>query len=117
MVTGVFCATDSVLFYIFFEAMLIPMYVFIGVLGGEKRQFAAVKFFIFTFAGSLLLLLALIYLGISAQSFNILDLINFKLTALEQKLLFICFFAGFAVKLPMWPVHTWLPDAHAKHQL
>ena len=114
MVTGVFCATDCALFYIFFEAMLIPMYIFIGVLGGEKRHFAAIKFFIFTFAGSLLLLMAIIYLGVKAHSFAISDFINFGLTSFEQKVLFACFFIGFAVKLPMWPVHTWLPDAHVE---
>ncbi len=112
---GVFCALDGLLFYAFFEATLIPMYIIIGVWGGPRRVYAAFKFFLYTFAGSLLMLLAVIYLYyVSGGSFEILDWHQVPLPMTAQALLFFAFFAAFAVKVPMWPVHTWLPDAHVE---
>lgn len=111
---GVFMATDAILFYIFWEAMLIPMYICIGVWGGPNRSYASIKFFIYTFAGSAFMLVALLYLGQKAGSFNILSFYNLRLTLTEQILIFLAFFAAFAVKVPMWPFHTWLPDAHTE---
>ena len=115
LINGVFAATDAMLFYLFFEAMLIPMFLIIGVWGGPRRVYAAVKFFLYTLLGSLLMLAAFIYLyNVSNGSFNILDYHKVPVSLDVQKLLFIAFFASFAVKVPMWPVHTWLPDAHVE---
>ena len=112
---GVFSALDGLLFYVFFEATLIPMYIIIGVWGGPRRVYAAFKFFLYTLAGSLLMLIALIFLYFkSGSSFEIQTWHNVPLTMGEQTLLFFAFFAAFAVKVPMWPVHTWLPDAHVE---
>jgi NADH-quinone oxidoreductase subunit M len=112
---GVFSALDALLFYVFFEATLIPMYIIIGVWGGPRRVYAAFKFFLYTLAGSLLMLVALIYLYVqSGGSFDILAWHRLPLPATAQSLLFFAFLAAFAVKVPMWPVHTWLPDAHVE---
>lgn len=112
MVIGVFCATDSILFYMFWEAMLIPIYINIGMWGSERRVYASTKFFIYTFAGSVVMLVAILYLRAHAGSFAILDFYRLPLTMTEQNLIFIAFLLAFSVKVPMWPVHTWLPDAH-----
>ena len=115
LMVGVFCALDGLLFYVFFEATLIPMYLIIGVWGGARRVYAAFKFFLYTLAGSLLMLVALIYLYYkSGGSFEILAWHQLPLAANVQTLLFFAFFLAFAVKVPMWPVHTWLPDAHVE---
>jgi NADH-quinone oxidoreductase subunit M len=115
LINGVFAATDAILFYLFFEAMLIPMFLIIGVWGGPNRVYAAVKFFLYTLLGSLLMLAAFIYLyNVTRGSFNILDFHKVPLGLTAQTLLFLAFFASFAVKVPMWPVHTWLPDAHVE---
>jgi len=115
LLVGVFCALDGLLFYVFFEATLIPMYLIIGVWGGPRRVYAAFKFFLYTLAGSLLMLVALIYLYYkSGGSFDILTWHRLPLSAHAQTLLFFAFFFAFAVKVPMWPVHTWLPDAHVE---
>lgn len=112
-ISGAFCATDAILFYVFFEAMLIPMYLIIGVWGSSNRVYAAIKFFLYTLLGSLLMLIALIYLyNVSGKTFNIFAYYHTQLAMIPQILLFIAFFFSFAVKVPMWPVHTWLPDAH-----
>ncbi|MEO8332002.1 MAG: NADH-quinone oxidoreductase subunit M [Gallionella sp.] len=112
---GVFAALDAVLFYVFWEAMLIPMFLIIGVWGGQNRVYAAVKFFLYTLLGSLLMLVALIYLyNQSGGSFEILDFYQVRLPMTAQILIFIAFFFAFAVKVPMFPVHTWLPDAHVE---
>lgn len=114
MVVGVFASLDSILFYLFWEGMLIPMYLSIGIWGSSNRSYAAIKFFLYTFFGSALMLVALLYLGIKAQSFHILGFYNLKLNMVEQMWIFIAFLIAFAVKVPMWPVHTWLPDAHTE---
>jgi NADH-quinone oxidoreductase subunit M len=114
MITGVFASLDSVLFYVFWEGMLIPMYLSIGIWGSENRSYAAIKFFLYTFLGSALLLIVLLYLGVKANSFFIPDFYPLKLNAKEQLLIFLAFLLSFAVKVPMWPVHTWLPDAHTE---
>ena len=115
LMIGVFCALDGMLFYVFFEATLIPMYIIIGVWGGPKRVYAAFKFFLYTLAGSLLMLVALVYLYYkSGGSFEILVWHKLPLSLHAQTLLFFAFFAAFSVKVPMWPVHTWLPDAHVE---
>ncbi|HEU4645664.1 MAG TPA: NADH-quinone oxidoreductase subunit M [Burkholderiales bacterium] len=115
VMNGVFCALDGVLFYVFFEATLIPMFLIIGVWGGPNRVYAAVKFFLYTLAGSLLMLVALLYLyGKSGGSFAILDWHKLPLPLGAQQWLFFGFLLAFAVKVPMWPVHTWLPDAHVE---
>ncbi len=115
LMVGVFCAVDGLLFYVFFEATLIPMYIIIGVWGGPRRVYAAFKFFLYTLLGSLLMLVALIYLYYkSGGSFSILDWHKLPLPLTAQSLLFFAFFAAFSVKVPMWPVHTWLPDAHVE---
>ena len=114
IMNGVFCALDGVLFYIFFEAMLIPMYLIIGIWGGPNRVYAALKFFLYTLLGSILMLVALIYLYSVSESFEILEWYKVPLEMSVQILLFVAFFLGFAVKVPMWPVHTWLPDAHVE---
>jgi NADH-quinone oxidoreductase subunit M len=112
---GVFSALDALLFYVFFEATLIPMFVIIGVWGGPNRVYAAVKFFLYTLAGSLLTLVALVYLyTTSGGSFSLLDYYRLPLGIGAQILVFLAFFLAFAVKVPMWPVHTWLPDAHVE---
>jgi NADH-quinone oxidoreductase subunit M len=115
LMIGVFSALDGLLFYVFFEATLIPMYIIIGVWGGPNRVYAAFKFFLYTLLGSLLMLVALIYLYVkSGGSFDILTWHKLPLSLREQTLLFFAFFAAFSVKVPMWPVHTWLPDAHVE---
>lgn len=114
MVIGVFAALDSLLFYIFWEGMLIPMYLSIGIWGSENRSYAAIKFFLFTFIGSALMLVALLYLRIQVNSFSILDFYEAPLSMTVQTFIFIAFLLAFAVKVPMWPVHTWLPDAHTE---
>lgn len=115
LMIGVFSAVDGLLFYVFFEATLIPMYIIIGVWGGPRRVYAAFKFFLYTLLGSLLMLIALIYLYYkSGGSFDILAWHKLPLPLSAQTLLFFAFFAAFSVKVPMWPVHTWLPDAHVE---
>jgi NADH-quinone oxidoreductase subunit M len=115
LLVGVFCALDGLLFYVFFEATLIPMYLIIGVWGGPRRVYAAFKFFLYTLAGSLLMLIALIYLYYkSGGSFDILVWHRLPLSLPAQVAIFFAFFFAFAVKVPMWPVHTWLPDAHVE---
>jgi NADH-quinone oxidoreductase subunit M len=111
---GVFSALDALLFYVFWEAMLIPMFLIIGIWGGPRRVYATVKFFLYTFLGSLLMLVALLYLYRQTGSFDLAAMQAVPLTANEQKLIFIAFLLAFAVKVPMWPVHTWLPDAHVE---
>jgi NADH-quinone oxidoreductase subunit M len=114
LMIGVFSALDSMFFYVFWEAMLIPMFVIIGVWGGPNRVYATIKFFIYTFFGSVFMLVAMIYMYYQSGSFAILDMHNLKLDITEQTLIFFAFLAAFAVKVPMWPVHTWLPDAHVE---
>jgi NADH-quinone oxidoreductase subunit M len=115
LMVGVFSALDGMLFYVFFEATLIPMYIIIGVWGGPNRVYAAFKFFLYTLLGSLLMLIALVYLYFkSGGSFDILTWHKLPLPLDAQTLLFFAFFAAFSVKVPMWPVHTWLPDAHVE---
>jgi NADH-quinone oxidoreductase subunit M len=115
LMVGVFCALDGMLFYVFFEATLIPMYLIIGVWGGPQRIYAAFKFFLYTLLGSLLMLVALIYLYIASEgSFDLATWHHLPLASTPQTLLFFAFFAAFAVKVPMWPVHTWLPDVHVE---
>ncbi len=114
LMVGVFSALDGLLFYVFFEATLIPMYIIIGVWGGPNRVYAAFKFFLYTLLGSLLTLVAIIYLYMKSGSFEILDWHALPLSLREQVLIFVAFMAAFAVKVPMWPVHTWLPDAHVE---
>ncbi|SDY06442.1 NADH-quinone oxidoreductase subunit M [Nitrosomonas sp. Nm33] len=115
IVNGVFASLDAVLFYTFWEASLIPMFIIIGVWGGPNRVYAAIKFFLYTLLGSLLMLIALIYLyHVSGGSFSILDYHQLPLAMTPQILIFVAFLLAFAVKVPMWPVHTWLPDAHVE---
>jgi len=114
LMIGVFSALDGLLFYVFFEATLIPMYVIIGIWGGPNRVYAAFKFFLYTLLGSLLTLVALIYLYMKSGSFSILEWHALPLTMTEQVTIFFAFLLAFAVKVPMWPVHTWLPDAHVE---
>ncbi len=114
VMVGVFAALDAMLFYVFWEAMLIPMFIIIGVWGGPNRVYATIKFFLYTFLGSVLMLVALIYLYFQAGSFEILRYYDVKLALTPQILIFLAFLAAFAVKVPMWPVHTWLPDAHVE---
>ncbi len=114
LMVGVFAALDALLFYVFWEAMLIPMFLIIGIWGGPNRVYATIKFFLYTFFGSVFMLVALIYLRLQADSFSILDFHNTFLGEQEQLLIFLAFLAAFAVKVPMWPVHTWLPDAHVE---
>lgn len=114
-VIGVFCALDFALFYVFWEAMLVPMFLIIGVWGGEKRVYAALKFFLYTFVGSVLMLIAMIYLYfMNSGSFDIQEMMNLTISSSAQMWLFLALFAAFAVKVPMWPFHTWLPDAHVQ---
>jgi NADH-quinone oxidoreductase subunit M len=114
LMIGVFAALDGLLFYVFFEATLIPMYIIIGVWGGPNRVYAAFKFFLYTLLGSLLTLVALVYLYLQSGSFAITDWHALPLSLDEQILIFLAFLLAFAVKVPMWPVHTWLPDAHVE---
>jgi NADH-quinone oxidoreductase subunit M len=114
LMIGVFAALDGVLFYVFWEAMLIPMFIIIGVWGGPRRVYATIKFFLYTFIGSLLMLVALIYLYLKSGSYELAVFQRMPLTLAEQTFIFLAFFAAFAVKVPMWPVHTWLPDAHVE---
>jgi NADH-quinone oxidoreductase subunit M len=114
LMIGVFSALDAALFYVFWEAMLIPMFIIIGVWGGPRRVYASIKFFLYTFIGSLLMLVALIYMYLKAGSYELAILQGMPLTLREQTFIFIAFFTAFAVKVPMWPVHTWLPDAHVE---
>jgi len=114
LMIGVFSAVDAMLFYVFWEAMLLPMFLIIGIWGGPRRVYATIKFFLYTFLGSVFMLVAFIYLYSQSGSFNILELQNLPLGSGAQKLIFIAFLLAFAVKIPMWPVHTWLPDAHVE---
>jgi NADH-quinone oxidoreductase subunit M len=114
MMIGVFAATDAILFYVFWEGMLIPMYMSIGMWGSSNRSYASIKFFLYTFLGSILMLIAILYLYNQVGSFDIQKFYGLKLTLHIQELLFFAFFLAFAVKVPMWPVHTWLPDAHTE---
>ena len=114
LTNGIFAASDAVLFYVFFEAMLIPMFLIIGVWGGPRRIYASLKFFLYTFLGSVLMLVGLVYLYIKGGSFQLADLYAMPLSAKEQTWLFFAFLIAFAVKIPMFPVHTWLPDAHVE---
>ncbi|MGE3713751.1 MAG: NADH-quinone oxidoreductase subunit M, partial [Alphaproteobacteria bacterium] len=116
LVIGVFCALDSIIFYLFFEGMLIPMYLIIGIWGGKQRIYASYKFFLYTLAGSVLFLVAIIYMYSSFATTSIPDLMKEapRLSLDVQKWLFLAMLASFAVKVPMWPVHTWLPDAHVQ---
>ena len=114
MMVGMFCALDFVVFYIFFEGVLIPMFLIIGVWGGPRRVYSAFKFFLFTLTGSVLMLLALLAMWFQAGTTDIVVLLKTPMPAGMQNWLFLAFFASFAVKVPMWPVHTWLPDAHVE---
>lgn len=114
LMVGVFTALDSMLFYVFFEGMLIPMFIIIGVWGGPRRVYASIKFFLYTFLGSLFMLVGLIYLYLKGGSWQLQDMYALPLTMTEQTWLFFAFFIAFAVKVPMFPVHTWLPDAHVE---
>ena len=115
LLNGIFASLDGVLFYVFFEASLIPLYLIIGVWGGPRRVYAAFKFFLFTLMGSLLFLVALVYLYFASQgTFSILEWQKMPLDLVSQIWVFLAFFVAFAVKVPMWPVHTWLPDAHVE---
>lgn len=114
LLVGVFSALDAIVFYIFWEATLIPMYLIIGIWGSDNRVYAAIKFFLYTFLGSVLMLASFLYLGFLSGSFSIETLYGIKLGMTAQTLIFIAFFLGFAIKIPMFPVHTWLPDAHTE---
>ncbi len=114
LMIGVFSALDAILFYVFWEAMLIPMFLVIGVWGGPNRVYATLKFFLYTLLGSLLMLVAFIYLYHQTNSFELVDFYAFRMPLNVQVLIFLAFFAAFSVKVPMWPVHTWLPDAHVE---
>jgi NADH-quinone oxidoreductase subunit M len=114
LMIGVFSAADALLFYVFWEAMLIPMFLIIGIWGGARRVYATIKFFLYTFLGSVLMLVALIWLYLEGGSYEIAAMQRLPLGMTEQILIFLAFLAAFAVKVPMWPVHTWLPDAHVE---
>jgi len=114
LMVGVFSALDAILFYIFFEATLIPMFLIIGIWGGPNRVYATIKFFLYTFLGSVFMLIALIWMGREAETFSILAMHELPLGASAQVWIFLAFLVAFAVKIPMWPVHTWLPDAHVE---
>ena len=114
LMVGVFSALDAVLFYVFFEATLIPMFLIIGIWGGPNRVYATIKFFLYTFLGSVFMLVALIYLYRTGGTFSILGMHTLELGPQQQLWIFLAFFVAFAVKIPMWPVHTWLPDAHVE---
>jgi len=111
---GVFCSLDLVLFYLFFEGGLIPMFLIIGIWGGERRVYSTFKFFLYTLLGSVFMLLAIIYIYWEAETTNVVELLNYNFTYSEQFYLWLAFFASFTVKIPMWPFHTWLPDAHVE---
>ena len=117
LMIGVFSALDGFLFYIFWESMLIPMFIIIGLWGGKDRVYATVKFFLYTFLGSVFMLIALIYLYFKTGGYSISDFHSVPLSMREQLLIFLAFLFAFAVKVPMWPVHTWLPDAHVELSL
>lgn len=114
LLVGVFSSLDAILFYIFWEATLIPMYLVIGIWGSSNRIYAAIKFFLYTFLGSVLMLVAFLYMGYRLGTFDIQAMVGLKLSLVAQSLIFVAFFLGFAIKIPMWPVHTWLPDAHTE---
>jgi NADH-quinone oxidoreductase subunit M len=114
LMIGVFSATDALLFYFFWEAMLIPMFLIIGIWGGPRRVYATLKFFLYTFLGSVFMLAALIYMYVKAGDYSIASFQKLPLTLMEQRCIFVAFLMAFAVKVPMWPVHTWLPDAHVE---
>lgn len=114
LMIGVFCALDAILYYVFWEAMLIPMFLIIGIWGGPNRVYATIKFFLYTFLGSVLMLVAFLYLYHQTDSFALFDYYRLPLGMPAQILLFLAFFMAFAVKIPMWPIHTWLPDAHVE---
>ncbi|HKL63415.1 MAG TPA: NADH-quinone oxidoreductase subunit M, partial [Woeseiaceae bacterium] len=114
LMIGVFCALDAMLFYVFWEAMLVPMFLIIGVWGGERRIYATIKFFLYTFLGSVFMLVSLIWLYVQSGSYGILDFHALPIAMEAQILIFLAFLLAFAVKVPMWPVHTWLPDAHVE---
>jgi NADH-quinone oxidoreductase subunit M len=114
LMIGVFSATDALLFYFFWEAMLIPMFLIIGIWGGPRRVYATIKFFLYTFLGSVFMLAALIYMYVKAGDYSIASLQALPLSLVEQRWIFVAFFLAFAVKVPMFPVHTWLPDAHVE---
>jgi len=114
LMIGVFSALDGFLFYLFWESMLIPMFIIIGLWGGKNRVYATVKFFLYTFLGSVFMLIALIYLYFKTGGYSISDFHSVPLSMREQLLIFLAFLFAFAVKIPMWPVHTWLPDAHVE---
>jgi NADH-quinone oxidoreductase subunit M len=114
LMIGVFAAADALLFYVFWEAMLIPMFLIIGIWGGTRRVYATIKFFLYTFLGSVLMLVALIWLYLQGGSYEIAAMHRLPIGMTAQLLIFLAFFAAFAVKVPMWPVHTWLPDAHVE---
>jgi NADH-quinone oxidoreductase subunit M len=114
LMVGVFASLDAALFYVFWEAMLIPMFIIIGIWGGPRRVYATLKFFLYTFFGSVFMLVALLYLYFQTNSFAILDYHQYQLGLTAQILIFLAFLLAFAVKVPMWPVHTWLPDAHVE---
>ncbi|MBA4696021.1 MAG: NADH-quinone oxidoreductase subunit M [Legionella sp.] len=114
LLVGVFAATDAIIFYLFWEATLIPMYLIIGIWGSDNRIYAAIKFFLYTFLGSVLMLAAFLYLGYLGGSFKLETFYGLKLGMTAQTLIFLAFFLGFAIKIPMFPVHTWLPDAHTE---
>ena len=114
LMVGVFAALDGLLFYVFWEFMLVPMFLIIGIWGGQRRIYATLKFFLYTFLGSVLMLVAFVYLYIQTNTFDLGTWMDAPLTLQAQKLIFIAFLLAFAVKVPMWPVHTWLPDAHVE---
>lgn len=114
LMIGVFCALDLFLFYVFFEASLIPMFIIIGVWGGKRRVYASLKFFLYTLLGSVLMLIAIMAMYWQAGTVNIVELLQYNFPVSMQTWLWLAFFASFAVKMPMWPVHTWLPDAHVE---
>jgi len=114
LMNGVFAARDSLLFYVFWEAMLIPMFLIIGIWGGPQRIYATIKFFLYTFFGSIFMLVALLYLYSQTGTFEIASFYPLQLSLQAQILIFLAFLIAFAVKVPMWPVHTWLPDAHVE---
>jgi len=114
LLMGTFTAFDSILFYIFFESLLIPLFLIIGIWGGENRKYATIKFFLYTLFGSVLMLISIIYLSTLAESFAIRDFYSLNLSFEEELFILLAFLIGFGIKIPMWPVHTWLPDAHVE---
>ena len=114
LLMGTFSAFDSILFYLFFESLLIPLFLIIGIWGGANRKYATLKFFLYTLFGSVLMLISIIYLGHTSGSFAIQDFYTLDLSFNEELLILLAFLIGFGIKIPMWPVHTWLPDAHVE---